>query len=192
MASGLQRRKKVTIAEIAAAVGVSKATVSFVLNDTFRAAAINAETKQRIFDAAQRMGYSPNAAARSLATGRSNAILVVLFDVKGIDLATYIRDVESHLAPIGYSIRICTTTLVATPPTYVDILRTRQADGVILVGKAHQKDAQAVANLVNEARDAGVPVVAMHDSFLPLTTIDILFIDSVHIAAQTLLDLINN
>lgn len=159
------RVRKVTIAEIAAKVGVSKATVSFVLNDTARAAAISQETRRRVLETAERIGYRPNYAARSLATGRSQTILMVLFDLWDEHLAERLRGSEAHLVPLGYSLRVCTVEPGATEQSFSEILRTGQADGVLLSGLASPETASDLAHLTAEADSAGVPVVALTDSF---------------------------
>ncbi len=62
---------RVTIAEVARAAGVSKATVSLVLNGRSGAVAISAATQATVLDAAARLRYSPNRArpARCAAAG---------------------------------------------------------------------------------------------------------------------------
>ncbi|MBL7261672.1 LacI family DNA-binding transcriptional regulator [Paractinoplanes lichenicola] len=71
--------KRVTSADVARLAGVSRATVSYVLNDTPRQT-ISAGTRTRVLDAAARLGYSPSAAARTLRTGRSDVVLCLLPD----------------------------------------------------------------------------------------------------------------
>lgn len=71
--------KRVTSADVARMAGVSRATVSYVLNDTPRQT-ISAGTRDRVLDAAARLGYSPSAAARTLRTGRSDVVLCLLPD----------------------------------------------------------------------------------------------------------------
>lgn len=68
--------KRVTLADVARAAGVSPTTASFVLNG--RPAAIPPATQQRVLSAARRFGYRPHAAARALATGRTTRIGIVL------------------------------------------------------------------------------------------------------------------
>lgn len=63
---------RATIADVAAAAGVSKATVSLVLNG--REARIAADTRDRVHAAAAAVGYSPDAIARSLRTRRTRTI----------------------------------------------------------------------------------------------------------------------
>lgn len=62
---------RVTIKDIAERAGVSKTTVSFALNDPGR---ISAETRKRVLDAVEELGYEPNSLARALATRRLGAI----------------------------------------------------------------------------------------------------------------------
>ncbi|BDZ43066.1 LacI family transcriptional regulator [Paraoerskovia sediminicola] len=69
----------VTSADVARAAGVSRTTVSYVLNDT-PGTSITAETRERVRDAAARLGYAPSAAARTLRRGRSDLIVCVLPD----------------------------------------------------------------------------------------------------------------
>ncbi|KAA0959968.1 LacI family transcriptional regulator [Microbacterium sp. ANT_H45B] len=68
-----------TAADIARAVGVSRATVGFVLNDT-PGQTISEATRTRVLEAARRLGYRPHLAAQALASGRSRIILLVLPD----------------------------------------------------------------------------------------------------------------
>ncbi|QXG75432.1 LacI family transcriptional regulator [Modestobacter sp. L9-4] len=70
---------RVTSADVARESGVSRTTVSYVLNDT-TGTVISEETRRRVRAAADRLGYSPSAAARTLRSGRSDLVLCVLPD----------------------------------------------------------------------------------------------------------------
>ncbi|WP_425247545.1 LacI family DNA-binding transcriptional regulator [Streptomyces sp. NEAU-NA10] len=72
-------RRRVTSGDVAREAGVSRATVSYVLNDTPHQK-IPETTRQRVWEAAARLGYAPSAAARSLRTGRSDIVLGLLPD----------------------------------------------------------------------------------------------------------------
>jgi DNA-binding LacI/PurR family transcriptional regulator len=74
-----RRSGRVTTADIARVVGVSRATVGFVLNDT-PGQTISESTRNRVLEAARRMDYRPNNAARALASGRTHVVLLVLPD----------------------------------------------------------------------------------------------------------------
>ena len=70
---------RVTSADVARESGVSRTTVSYVLNDT-TGTVISEETRQRVRAAADRLGYAPSAAARTLRSGRSDLVLCVVPD----------------------------------------------------------------------------------------------------------------
>lgn len=68
-----------TSGDVAKEAGVSRATVSYVLNDSPHQKIAEA-TRKRVWEAAVRLGYAPSAAARALRTGRSDIVLGVLPD----------------------------------------------------------------------------------------------------------------
>jgi DNA-binding LacI/PurR family transcriptional regulator len=70
----------VTSADVARESGVSRTTVSYVLNGT-AGARISAETRDRVHETARRLGYAPSAAARTLRRGRNDLVLCVLPDL---------------------------------------------------------------------------------------------------------------
>jgi len=76
-AGGTSRR--ITAADVARSLGLSRATVGFVLNDT-AGQTIPEATRRRVLDEAKRLGYRPHTAARALASGRSRIVLLVLPD----------------------------------------------------------------------------------------------------------------
>lgn len=71
--------KKVTMKDIAEKAGVTKATVSMVLNK--KNVKISEETKRKIFKIAKEMNYIPNAIARSLTTNKTQTIGIILPDI---------------------------------------------------------------------------------------------------------------
>ena len=71
--------KPVTSADVAREVGVSRATVSYLLNNT-PGQTISDETRRRVLEAAERLGYTPNQNARALRLGRSDIVLLPLGD----------------------------------------------------------------------------------------------------------------
>jgi DNA-binding LacI/PurR family transcriptional regulator len=70
---------RVTSADVARESGVSRTTVSYVLNDT-TGTVISEETRRRVRAAADRLGYAPSPAARTLRSGRSDLVLCVVPD----------------------------------------------------------------------------------------------------------------
>lgn len=77
--AGTSNGRRVTSGDVAREAGVSRATVSYVLNDNPHQK-IPEATRRRVWDAAARLGYAPSAAARTLRTGRSDVVLGLLPD----------------------------------------------------------------------------------------------------------------
>ncbi|MFI6077982.1 LacI family DNA-binding transcriptional regulator [Actinoplanes sp. NPDC051343] len=93
--------RRVTSADVARLAGVSRATVSYVLNDTPRQT-ISADTRSRVRTAAATLGYAPSAAARTLRTGRSDVVLLLLPDWPiGPEVGTMLANLSTGLARIG-------------------------------------------------------------------------------------------
>ncbi|MGW4473964.1 LacI family DNA-binding transcriptional regulator [Nonomuraea sp. NPDC004354] len=92
-----------TSMDVARAAGVSQATVSYVLNDR-PGSRISEETRARVRDAAERLGYVPHAGARTLRTGSSGLVLVALPDIPQGPLATgLIEGLDKELGGRGYT-----------------------------------------------------------------------------------------
>ena len=75
MKSLSRRGRATTLEEVAAAAGVSRATASRVFNGGSR---VRAATRKAVERAADRLGYTPNQAARSLVTGRTDSVALVI------------------------------------------------------------------------------------------------------------------
>lgn len=76
---GRAGRRRPTSADVARRAGLSRTTVSFVLNNTPNQA-IPERTRQRVLAAAAELGYTPSPAARTLSRGRSDVVMLLLPD----------------------------------------------------------------------------------------------------------------
>ncbi|MDQ0613998.1 DNA-binding LacI/PurR family transcriptional regulator [Microbacterium sp. W4I4] len=74
-----QVARRATALDVARAAGVSKTTVSYVLNDTPNQQ-IPEHTRQRVYDAVRELDYTPSSAARALRRGRNDVVLLILPD----------------------------------------------------------------------------------------------------------------
>ncbi len=91
-----------TSADVAAAAGVSRATVSYVLNGVHDR--ISPETRARVFAAADRLGYVPNAMASALRAGRTEIVLLALPSWPlGQAVAEWVTAGVSELERLGYT-----------------------------------------------------------------------------------------
>jgi DNA-binding LacI/PurR family transcriptional regulator len=96
--------KRVTAADVARSLGLSRATVGFVLNDT-PGQTIPAATRDRVLAEAKRLGYRANTAAQALASGRSRIILLVLPDWPlDYSMRTHLDEASLALDEAGYSL----------------------------------------------------------------------------------------
>jgi DNA-binding LacI/PurR family transcriptional regulator len=94
----------VTSADVARAAGVSRATVSYVLNDA-PGRVLSPETRETVLRVARELGYQPNALARSLKRGRSNTVLFPLPRIAPNHLLNVLIDACSDaLAPRGLAL----------------------------------------------------------------------------------------
>ena len=99
MTDGTTRR--VTSADVARQAGVSRATVSYVLNAT-AGQTISPDTRERVLHAAALLGYAPSAAARMLRTGRSDVVLCLLPDWPiGPEVGAVLNNLSTALARHG-------------------------------------------------------------------------------------------
>jgi DNA-binding LacI/PurR family transcriptional regulator len=95
---------RVTAADIARSLGLSRATVGFVLNNT-PGQTISEATTRRVLDEAKRLGYRPHSAARALASGRSHIALLVLPDWPlDYSMQTHLDEASLELDRAGYSL----------------------------------------------------------------------------------------
>ncbi len=94
----------VTLAELARAAGVSISTVSRALaNGKYP---LKKETRQRIFDLAEEIGYKPNLLARSLQSSRSHLVGVIVDRMQSPFAAATLQGIQDGLRNAGYSISI--------------------------------------------------------------------------------------
>lgn len=160
-----QNGRRVTIAEIANAAGVSKSTVSLVLNNTSNLIPISDSTRQRVLDAAKTLGYRPNAAARSLVTGRSNTILMAVVGAKDHHLFERVQGAEAYLAPLRYPLHMCTVDQNVGLSPFFEVIRSDRADGILLTGFATEESNTLLRQLYEEAKSLSKPVVGIANAF---------------------------
>ena len=127
---------KITLKHVAENVGVSVNTVSMVLQGRARDGRISPERETQITEAARRLGYLPNAAARAARTGRlGNIALIASTDMeRSFASPALLNSIHDALAAVDQHllyIRLNDTQL--TDQTYVPrIARELAADGIIL------------------------------------------------------------
>ncbi len=146
---------KLTISDVAARAGVSKATVSRVLNK--RLDGVGRETRERIEKALDEAGFQPSAPARNLSAGRSRSVGLVIPDIANPFFPPMVGGAEQALVAAGYSLVLCNSRRdVAKEEGYIRILIEKGVDGVILDSTGSPNDSQ-----VRLLADAGIPFVLL-------------------------------
>lgn len=124
---------RATIHDVARTAGVSVSTVSKALNDNGRMAT---ETRARIKQVAEDLGFRPNALARSLLLNRSFTIGLLTNDTYGRFTLPVMAGVSEALVDKGVSVFLCA---IEDDPTlgkiHVDAMLDKQVDGIIATGK---------------------------------------------------------
>ncbi|NLF26801.1 MAG: LacI family transcriptional regulator [Clostridiales bacterium] len=117
-----------TIADVARQAGVSMMTVSRVINKSGR---VSEETRKRVQDAIERLGYRANMVARGLATGRNHLIAYVVSNIGNPFFSNVSMGIEKACVGRGYSVIVYDVSSEKSMLECVDMLIGRQLDGVV-------------------------------------------------------------
>lgn len=165
------QRSRVSAADVAREAGVSRTTVSFVLNNT-PGKHISEATRQRVLSAAARLGYEPNQDARRLALVRNRSIgLFICHSQYVYTDAFIIRTIEGMSQAVNrHRVQLVIQPLNIEEGRYLDLARRDEVDGIILIN-SHEND-PALMELV----DAGFPTVSM--DYLEDVPVDQVYVDN--------------
>jgi LacI family transcriptional regulator, repressor for deo operon, udp, cdd, tsx, nupC, and nupG len=126
---------------VAKRAGVSTATVSRVLS---RPEVVAPATRRKVMRAVEFLGYVPNAAAKNLRTLRSGKLLVTVPDISNPFFSLIIQGIEDTAQREGYSVLVGDTQHdVKREERYAQMLKRREADGLIFLGHRLPKEAAA-------------------------------------------------
>ena len=120
-----------TILDVARLAGVSKSTASKALNNQNY---VSEETRQRVFDAARKLNFSPNQVAQSLKRKRTFTIGLITDDLEGLFTTSMLRGVEEAVSSKHFNVILCNSFGdAAREKAHLEMLLTRQIDGIILL-----------------------------------------------------------
>jgi DNA-binding LacI/PurR family transcriptional regulator len=143
--------------DIATATGVSRSTVSRILNDAPLAVPIAAETRERVLAAARDLDYRPNPLARALRGAPTMLLGAIVRDITDPFFAGAIEAVSVEARKLDYNIVLGHAHAEATEAyALATMLEARQCDAILLLG-----DMGDQPRLLDDLRDTHVPVVAL-------------------------------
>ncbi|MCZ4223473.1 LacI family DNA-binding transcriptional regulator [Pedobacter rhodius] len=146
--------KKLSIRDIANELNISKTTISFILNGKAREKRISDVLTEKVLKYVAEKGYKPNQLAKSLSTGKTMIIGLMVEKISDYFFAQMAYHVEELAYDSGYKILYCSTDndLLKTREL-ISLFRDRHVDGYIITPPAGlEKDVQALI-------DDGLPVV---------------------------------
>ncbi|MFE0756267.1 LacI family DNA-binding transcriptional regulator [Inquilinus sp. NPDC058860] len=160
-----------TLRDVANRAGVSIGSVSAVIN---RTAPVSATLRLRVLAAIDELGYAPDGVARSLKTGRTRTIGLVIPDITNPLFAALAATIERACDAAGYALVLCAT---ADDPEkelrHLRLMRTQRADGLILVlSGVEPGNAEAIRRLVT------MPAVLVDRTLRGLADFDSVTVDN--------------
>ncbi|MDL2221155.1 LacI family transcriptional regulator [Parabacteroides sp. OttesenSCG-928-N08] len=141
---------RLSLKDIAIALNVSKTTVSWVLSGRGDEKKISMAMQEKIKEYAKLHDYRPNLLAKSLNSGITNTIGLVVPSIADTFYAHIAREVELEAEKLGYTVTFCSSE--ANPvreSNMIQMLKAKQVDGLIIAATKHSKE--EVENLMKES-----------------------------------------
>ena len=141
-----------TVKDVAQLAGVSTATVSRTLSNPDK---VQEATRIKVMSAAKKIGYAPNAMARSLRRQESKTILVILADIGNSFYSRVIHGIEDIAHREGYKILLGDAGYDPVRAlSYMELYDSKQVDGILLLTSEIAREV-----FENEARMKSLQVV---------------------------------
>src|SRR5215218_2020985 len=129
-----------SIKDVAREAGVSTATVSHVINST---RFVSEEVRARVLAAVEKCGYYPNAHARSLASGRSHVLGLVVSDISNPFFPELVKSIESAAFERGYDVMLSNTNYDIERKLAGVVVMTSELDAE-LIGELAKREVSVV------------------------------------------------
>lgn len=172
-----------TLKDVAKSAGVSYATVSRVLANKPN---IADDTRERVLQAVNQLGYRPNRTARSLKARRSEIIGLIISDIQYDFSPPVVRAVEDLASAAGYGLFLCNSDEnPAKEMYYAELLIQENVSGVIVAPTNENNPS------VHRLLQADIPVVVV-DRGVQNVNVDTVVIDNLAAAYQLTRHLIEN
>jgi LacI family transcriptional regulator len=168
--------KKTSLKDIAQKAGVSTALVSYVLNGKEKESRVGHEIAQKIKQIAAELHYQPNHLAKSLRSGKTHTIGLIIADISNPFFANIARVVEDEAKHNGYTVIIGSSDENAGKSRdLLNVLINRQVDGFIIVSAENSEEQ------IHYLKDKNIPFVLL-DRYFPEIPTD--FVSTDHYKAS--------
>jgi LacI family transcriptional regulator len=178
-------KKNLSITDIARQLNISITTVSFILNGKAKEKRISQEVSEKVLKLVEELNYKPNQLAKSLRTGKTNIIGLIVEDISNAFFSNIARLIEEVAYKKGYRIIYCSTENdVAKTKELISMFQDRHVDGYIIT------PSEGIEEDVDLLLKQNLPVV-LFDRALPALTSNYVGIDnfgSAYNGARHLLD----
>ncbi|TXK85741.1 LacI family DNA-binding transcriptional regulator [Paenibacillus sp. N3.4] len=147
---------KVSIFDVAKRSGLSVVTVSRVIN---QAGTVREKNRQKVLQAMKELDYHPNAAARSLARGKTGIIGLAITTLNDSFLDAVVKEINDRLAEKGYFLALSISTEVFAVFDN-SMFQEDRVDGVIMLSPVHEDD------FVMELKKKKIPFVMLDNQHI--------------------------
>ncbi|WP_135552699.1 LacI family DNA-binding transcriptional regulator [Paenibacillus cymbidii] len=125
----MDKKSKVTIKDVAIRAGVGVGTVSRAINGSH---AINPETKKKVLDSIQELGYVPDPVAQSMRSGKYKSVAYFVNDISNMALANVAKGMQDYLERMGYTLILYNTGDADLTEKVRSVIQGRKLDGIVL------------------------------------------------------------
>src|SRR5690348_6892120 len=176
--------KKVSLKDVALHLGVSTALVSYVINNKEKEARVGPEMAKKIRKAVAELNYQPNLIAKSLKSGKTNTIGLIVADISNPFFSSIARIIEDEARNQGYVVIFGSSDESAEKSqALINVFLNRQVDAFIIA------PAENTEKQIKALKNAGIPVVLI-DRYFPGVPSDSVRINNTEVSKKAVTHLI--
>ena len=177
---------KASLKDVAKYLGVSTALVSYVINGKEKKARVSDKMVKKIREAVVKLNYQPNQIAKSLKSGKTNTIGLIVADISNSFFSNIARIIEDEARKKGYVVIFGSSDESAEKSQdLLNVFQNRQVDAFIIA------PVENTENQIRELEKTGLPVVLI-DRYFPSVDVDSVHINNFQAAYNAVDHLLNN
>lgn len=166
------KQKRLALSDIAKELNISTTTISFIMNGKAEEKRISPQLTEKVLQKVKEMGYVPNQLAKSLRTGKSNILGLIVEDISNSFFASVAHIIEEEANKKGYKIFYCSSENNAEKMSeLIKIFRESQVDGFIITpAEGSEKE---IKKLIDEKSN-----LILFDRFFPAIDTNYVVLDN--------------